>query len=107
MFESLLASVLNRVLGDYVDNLEQSQLNVGIWKGSLLLIFSGNVVLNKLKLKKTALDRLQLPIKVVDGTLGELLMQIPWKNLKSEPVKIKIKDLMLVSESSSFGLSQV
>lgn len=37
MFESILASILNRVLGKYIDNLEYNQLKLGIWNGTGLL----------------------------------------------------------------------
>lgn len=33
MFESLLADLLNRFLGDFIENLEASQLNLGMWGG--------------------------------------------------------------------------
>lgn len=33
VFESVLVQVLNSVLGDYVENLDTNQLNVGIWGG--------------------------------------------------------------------------
>lgn len=33
VFESVLTQVLNSVLGDYVENLDRNQLNVGIWGG--------------------------------------------------------------------------
>ena len=59
MFESIVSSVLNQVLGNYVDNLDGSQLKLGI--------FSGNVVLKNLKLKKEAVDKLNLPIEVFEG----------------------------------------
>lgn len=61
MFESIVSSVLNQVLGSYVDNLDGSQLKLGI--------FTGNVVLKNLKLKKEAVDKLNLPIEVFEGTL--------------------------------------
>ncbi|CAJ0755826.1 15667_t:CDS:10 [Entrophospora sp. SA101] len=35
MLESLVANVLNRVLGAYVSNLEDNQLNIAIWTGYL------------------------------------------------------------------------
>lgn len=35
VFESLVADLLNRFLGDFVDNLDSSQLNIGIWGGTL------------------------------------------------------------------------
>ncbi|MEJ1273344.1 hypothetical protein NN561_004208 [Cricetulus griseus] len=34
VFESLVVDVLNRLLGDYVVNLDKSQLSLGIWKGN-------------------------------------------------------------------------
>lgn len=35
MFESIVSSVLNQVLGNYVDNLDGSQLKLGIFSGTL------------------------------------------------------------------------
>lgn len=34
VFESLVVDVLNRFLGDYVVNLDSSQLKLGIWGGT-------------------------------------------------------------------------
>lgn len=50
MFEGVVASLLNRYLGKYVEDLDLESLNVGI--------FSGNVVLENLKLKPEALVRI-------------------------------------------------
>lgn len=36
MFESVVTAVLNKFLGDYVANLEQNQLNLGIFSGIIL-----------------------------------------------------------------------
>lgn len=33
MFEGQLAWILNKALGDYVENLDKNQLNLGIWGG--------------------------------------------------------------------------
>lgn len=33
VFESLVASLLNKFLGDYVQNFDSSQLKLGIWGG--------------------------------------------------------------------------
>jgi hypothetical protein len=41
MFEQLLADVLNKVLGDYVSNLETNQLTVAIWSGNWFLCIDG------------------------------------------------------------------
>lgn len=35
VFETIVADVLNRFLGDYVENLDRSQLKIGIWGGKL------------------------------------------------------------------------
>ncbi|ORX97315.1 hypothetical protein K493DRAFT_336590 [Basidiobolus meristosporus CBS 931.73] len=92
MFEGIFASVINKFLGDYVDNLETSQFNVGVWKG--------DVVLRNLKLKREALDKFNLPINVVEGYLGELTCKIPWHNLKNQPVRVYINNVYLLATPS-------
>ncbi|KAK9707772.1 Vacuolar protein sorting-associated protein 13, partial [Basidiobolus ranarum] len=89
MFEGVVANVLNKILGDYVDNLETSQFNVGVWKG--------DVKLRNLKLKREALDKFHLPINVIEGYLGELTCKIPWHNLKSQPVRVYINNVYLLA----------
>ncbi|SCV04252.1 LAME_0H16974g1_1 [Lachancea meyersii CBS 8951] len=88
MLESLAAGLLNRFLGAYVENFDSKQLNVGIW--------SGDVKLKNLKLKKESLDALDLPIDVQFGFLGDLTLQVPWSSLKNKPVKILIEDVYLL-----------
>jgi vacuolar protein sorting-associated protein 13A/C len=88
MFESLVANLLNRVLGSYIENFDPKQLNIGIW--------SGAVKLRNLKLKKESLDKFKLPIDVKLGHLGELSLIIPWSNLKSKPVQIVIEDVYIL-----------
>lgn len=39
VFESLVADLLNRFLGPYVENLDASQLKLGIWSGKLSSVF--------------------------------------------------------------------
>ncbi|KAI8340848.1 hypothetical protein BC941DRAFT_227149 [Chlamydoabsidia padenii] len=89
MLEALVASILNRVLGNYVSNLNYDQLKIAIW--------NGEVNLHNLKLRKDALDKLKLPIDVVEGYLGELTLSIPWSNLKTKPVKVHIRNVYLLA----------
>jgi vacuolar protein sorting-associated protein 13A/C len=89
MLEGLVAGLLNRFLGMYVKNFDPAQLKVGIW--------SGDVKLRDLELRKEALDQLKLPINVVEGHLGELTLLIPWSNLRGAPVKIFIEDVFLLA----------
>lgn len=65
------------------------------------MVFLGDVFLKDLTLKHTALNDLNLPIKVTWGQLGKLVLKIPWKNLYSAPVVVNIEDLfVLVSPES-------
>ncbi|EFW98970.1 vacuolar protein sorting-associated protein vps13 [Grosmannia clavigera kw1407] len=89
MLEGLVAGLLNRFLGLYVKNFDPTQLKVGIW--------SGDVKLRDLELRREALDQLKLPINVVEGHLGQLTLTIPWSNLSGAPVKIYIEDVFLLA----------
>jgi len=60
MFESVLLSLLNQHLGDFIDGgFDANQLKVGVWKG--------RVKLENLRVKASAFDFLNLPIVVADG----------------------------------------
>ncbi|EDW02215.1 vacuolar protein sorting-associated protein 13 [Drosophila grimshawi] len=85
VFEAVVADVLNKVLGDYIENLDHKQLKIGIW--------GGDVVLKNLKIRGNALDDLDLPVQLVYGYLDKLVLKIPWKNLYSQPVIVDIEDL--------------
>lgn len=39
VFESIVKELLNRYLGEYVENLDANQLNVGIWSGMFFYCF--------------------------------------------------------------------
>ncbi|KAF2654929.1 vacuolar protein sorting-associated protein 13 [Lophiostoma macrostomum CBS 122681] len=89
MLEGLVANLLNRFLGMYVQNFDAKQLNVGIW--------SGDVKLRNLELRREALDQLRLPLNVVEGHLGSLTLSIPWSNLRGKPLKVNIEDVFLLA----------
>lgn len=89
MLETVVATILNRVVGAYVENFDPKQLNIGI--------LSGDVKLRNLRLNRAALDRLHLPVNVVDGHIGSLILQIPYSNLKGKPVKVLIEDVFLLA----------
>ncbi|PWY87578.1 vacuolar protein sorting-associated protein [Aspergillus heteromorphus CBS 117.55] len=89
MLEGLVANLLNRFLGMYVKNFDAKQLNIGIW--------SGDVKLRNLELRREALDQLHLPLNVVEGHVGELTLSIPWSNLRGKPVKVDIQDVLLLA----------
>ncbi|XP_077994048.1 intermembrane lipid transfer protein VPS13A-like isoform X3 [Glandiceps talaboti] len=89
VFESLITDLMNKYLGDFVENLDKSQLKLSIW--------GGDIVLNNLDLKESALDELDLPVKVKSGHLGKLTLKIPWKNLYSSPVVATVDGLYMLA----------
>ncbi|KTF79871.1 hypothetical protein cypCar_00020947 [Cyprinus carpio] len=88
VFESLVSDLLNRFIGDYVENLDKSQLKIGIW--------GGNVVLENLRVKENALSEFDVPFKVKAGQIDKLILKIPWKNLYNEAVVATLDGLYLL-----------
>uniref|UniRef100_A0A4W3I075 Vacuolar protein sorting 13 homolog A n=1 Tax=Callorhinchus milii TaxID=7868 RepID=A0A4W3I075_CALMI len=78
VFESIVIDVLNRFLGDYVVNLDSSQLTIGIWGGKKDLIL--NLCLFVFQ------SELDVPFKVKAGHIAKLQLKIPWNNLYNQPV---------------------
>ncbi|XP_072472489.1 intermembrane lipid transfer protein VPS13C isoform X1 [Notamacropus eugenii] len=88
VLESVVADLLNRFLGHYVENLDKSQLKLGIW--------GGNVALDNLQIKENALSELDVPFKVKAGQIDKLTLKIPWKNLYGEAVVATLEGLYLL-----------
>ncbi|GAB6032121.1 vacuolar protein sorting 13 [Chamberlinius hualienensis] len=95
VFEAIVVDVLNRFIGDYVQNLDRSQLKLGIW--------GGDVVLENLELKDSAFAAVDLPVAIVKGRIGKLVLKIPWKDLYNSPVIVNIEEInLLVVPKSSY-----
>ncbi|KAF8311204.1 hypothetical protein DL93DRAFT_2229838 [Clavulina sp. PMI_390] len=84
-----LYAVLKRLLEPYVENLDLSKFQAGLWAGQFSV--------NNLTLKKSALDKFRLPIDVIEGHLGHLTLNIPWATLTSKPAEVIIEDLYLLA----------
>ncbi|EQC52983.1 hypothetical protein SJAG_16459 [Schizosaccharomyces japonicus yFS275] len=93
MLEGLLASFLNRFLGEYIEDFDAKQLNVGVWNGS--------ITLRDLTLKPNALRRFGLPIGVQYGIVRKLDVTIPWSNLRNKPVEIHISGIQALGSSNT------
>ncbi|KNC49059.1 vacuolar protein sorting-associated protein 13C [Thecamonas trahens ATCC 50062] len=89
MFEGMVAGLLTKYLGDFVDNIDPKQLSISIW--------GGDVVLHDLNLKPDALASLELPVTVIRGVIGSLVLKADWKNLKSKPVVAELSDVYVVA----------
>ena len=64
-----VANVLNSVLGSWIENVNSEQLK--------LSVFSGEVSLESLMLKGSAISSLGMPFKLVYGTVDRLIVKIP------------------------------
>ena len=87
MAKRLLLNILVDVLDDYVEGLSIENLKLGV--------LSGKIELNNLQLKRTGLDKLNLPISVTHGSLKSLKLKIPWTALESKPVRVIIDGVYL------------
>ncbi|OMJ87677.1 hypothetical protein SteCoe_10520 [Stentor coeruleus] len=80
-----VANVLNRVLGDWVKDLNADQLS--------LSVFKGEVCLEHLHLKENILHVLGLPFDLRHGSIGRIKVSIPWTSLLSSSLSIEISDV--------------
>jgi hypothetical protein len=87
--KALLVEKLQVAFGDYVEGLTAENLK--------MQVMAGTIEQRNLKLKKAALDSLNLPISVQAGFLGRFSVQVPWRNLSKERVVVTIEDLYLVA----------
>ncbi|EOD14033.1 hypothetical protein EMIHUDRAFT_451837 [Emiliania huxleyi CCMP1516] len=89
MFESIALSVLERVLGQYVEDIDRNSLKVAVWKG--------HITLERLKLRREALYAWGLPLDIKAGYIERAELQLPWNRLGSEPVTITLDGIYLVA----------
>jgi len=87
MAKSLLLWVLVEYLGEYVEGLDSENLRVGV--------LSGKLEFTNLKLRRSALDALDIPVEVSHGCLQSLQVSVPWTALDRKPVKVSIDGLLL------------
>nr|XP_018900199.1 PREDICTED: vacuolar protein sorting-associated protein 13A-like isoform X1 [Bemisia tabaci] len=88
MFKGVVATLLNRYFGKYVEDLDIENLNVGI--------FSGDVQLQNLKLKPEAFYELELPIEVKVGLIEKVSVNIPWTGFQTSSIKVLIEGVYII-----------
>ncbi|XP_011301984.1 vacuolar protein sorting-associated protein 13C isoform X2 [Fopius arisanus] len=93
VFESIVTELLNKFLGEYIQNLDYKQLKVSLW--------GGDVVLTDLLINENALDMLDLPIKLGYGRLGKLILKIPFKDMWNGQIDAIIEELFILIVPSS------
>ena len=88
--ESLLVPIVNRILGEYISNLEPKQLEMSLW--------SGQVKLKNLELRRDMFSQWNIPISVVYGKIDNLMLIIPWNDLRTKPLKIQVGNVYLLCQ---------
>jgi hypothetical protein len=89
-----IANLLNKVLGDWIQDLNPDDLKVSFLKGI--------VTLKNLKVKINALDRLGLPFILRSGYVGKISVNISWTSITSSPLKIEISDVFVLLSPKPF-----
>ena len=89
MTAALANAVLDVLLGEYIEGLDQRQLELDVLNGHLLL--------QNLTIRSTAIQRaLQLPVAVKAGIIGRVELRIPWAHLSSQPTQLRMRNLLLL-----------
>ena len=88
MLEGAVAAVLQKALGAYLEGIDSASLHASVW--------NGDIVLRNVSLKTSALEALQLPVRVLGGSVGVVRVQVPWRKLRTDPIIITIEGLWLL-----------
>ena len=88
MLETVLTSVLQRRLGQFIEIEDGRKTKLNIWGGSISL--------RSVRLRPDALYTLGLPLSVRSGLVEELSVEIPWRRLGKDPVIIKVSGVSIV-----------
>ena len=83
-----MAAVLQKALGAYLEGIDSASLRASVW--------DGDIVLRNLSLKTSALEALQLPVRVLGGSVGVVRVQVPWRKLRTDPIVVNIEGLWLL-----------
>lgn len=89
MFEGIASTIISRVLGTYIEDLDSQNLSFNI--------LSGDALLQDLRLKTDALAVFQLPILIKQGYIGSIHINAPWTSLNSAPIVVTISDIFIVA----------
>jgi vacuolar protein sorting-associated protein 13A/C len=89
----IATKVLSSLLGEYIEGLDKNNMDVGIW--------SGNVKIENVALKRDLSDRFNLPFDFKFNHVGRISAKIPWKSLSNSPVEIEFEDLLIIAQPKS------
>ncbi|CAG9316922.1 unnamed protein product [Blepharisma stoltei] len=92
MFERKFKAIILKILGEFVEDFDDSELQVDNW--------SGHVTQTRLNIKPNGLRFLSrligIDIIVVRGVIGSLQLSFNWRALWREPIRLTLEDLYVV-----------
>ena len=101
MFEKIVSDIISNNLGRFIQNLDQHQLSISIWKGQISL---ENLYLKEIPAfsdeKQEEEEEGMMTIR--GGIIGKLVLDIPWSRLASEPVIANVENVLVVLTSSKY-----
>lgn len=82
MFEGIIEKILVSYFGKYINDINKSDLSLGIMQGDFTI--------SNVSLKAEIMQLVDLPLELKFSFVEKLTIQIPWKQIFSQPVKITI-----------------
>eukprot|EP00965_Chrysotila_dentata_P001297 42391-Pleurochrysis_carterae.AAC.4 len=76
MLESVVAAVLEKALGTFLDGLNSESLSLSIWRGDFTL--------RNIALRADAINALHLPVRVCGGVVHSIEVEVPWRELTTK-----------------------
>jgi len=90
MFEGVIASILNKYLGQFLLGFKSNDIQIG-----------ADIEFRNVGLRRDALAALGLPVEIRRGSVGHLHVQIPWTSLFSKAVVVTLSDIFLVATTAA------
>lgn len=90
MVEGILVGILSRNFGDMLSGIDREHLSVSMW--------NGDITLQNVQIKPEYVARFELPVKLTLGKIGKLDVKVPWNQLSSEAVQVKLDGCYIVME---------
>jgi len=89
--DAAVASILNRFLGEWLEDLNAEQFKMSV--------FSGKIRLGPIKVKGSAIDKLGLPFVVKYGYVRSIAVDVDWLRVTSKPLVIAIEDVFVLAST--------
>ena len=85
--DAIIMRRLNSVLGSFVEEITPESVSVAMLRGQ--------VTLENLTVRPSCFEALGLPVVLNVGKVGSLVLDIPMRALKSKPIRVTIRDVLV------------